>query len=71
MTIIEREDLTLEIKRALKDRGLNVVRLGDLMGVAQSSAQRSVTKSDLSVGQLLKICEALDADLEINIKLRN
>lgn len=66
----EREDLTKEIKSALKGRGLNIVRLADLLGVIQQSAQRTVTKSDISIGQLKRICDELDADLEINIKLR-
>jgi len=67
----EREDLTKEIKSALKGRGLNIVRLADLLGVIQQSAQRTVTKSDISIGMLKRICDELDADLEISIKLRD
>ena len=66
----EREDLTKEIKSALKGRKINVVQLGDLFGVAQASIWRTVNQSDISIGQLKRICDELDADLEINIKLR-
>ena len=71
MIIENREYLAFEIKKALKARGLNVVRLGDLMNVSQQSISRTVNRSDISVNQLLKICEALDADLDISIKLRD
>lgn len=71
MIIGKREDLTAEIKSALKARGLNVLRLGDLLNVSQPSVSRSVNRSDLALSDLLKICEALDADLDISIKLRD
>lgn len=71
MTIKERSDLTAEIKSALKARGIGVSQLADLVGVAQPSMSRTITKRGAWVSELLKICEALDADLEINIKLRD
>ena len=71
MTIKERSDLTAEIKGALKGRGIGVSQLADLVGVMQPSMSRTITKSGAWVSELLKICEALDADLEINIKLRD
>ena len=71
MTIKERSDLTEEIKGALKERGVGVSQLAEKLGVLQPSMSRTIRRSGAWVSELLKICEAIDADLEISIKLRD
>lgn len=70
MIIETREDLTKEIKAALKQRGLNVTGLARLLGVFQQSAARTVARSDIAVSDLLRIADAINARLDISFKDR-
>ena len=68
MIIKNRESLARCIKGALAVRGLTVPDLADLLTVERSSASRSVNRSDLAISDLLRIAQAIGANLVISFE---
>lgn len=68
MTITDRESLSRLIKGSLALRGLTVTDLAVLLGVDRTSASRTVNRSDLALSDLLRIAEAIGANLVISFE---
>ena len=68
MTIKDRESATRCIKAALAARGLNISDLADLLNIDRTSLSRTINRSALGISDLLRIAQAIGANLAISFE---
>lgn len=68
MTIKDRESATRCVKAALAARGLTISDLADLLDIDRTSLSRTINRSALGISDLLRIAQAIGANLVISFE---
>ena len=66
MVIQERRDLARAIKAAMAARGITSAQLADAMHVSPPSMSRSIHRSDITIGDLQRMADAMGAALAVD-----